>query len=232
MMTADTESSLWVRLFLCRSALLVLGKNGTILRKYKKEKRKVIKMKRHLYPKDYVESTYRIDFEALREEGYRGVIFDVDNTLVPHGAPADERAIRLFQWLHELGYQVTLLSNNKEPRVKSFSEQVVWASYIYKAGKPKPDKYCRAMEKMGTTEENTLFVGDQIFTDVLGANLAGIRSVLVKPILPWKEEIQIVFKRFAEALILVGYRVYCRRSDGCMPLPLLESEKNKREIGR
>lgn len=182
-------------------------------------------MKRHLYPKDYVESAYSIDFEELWKEGYRGVIFDVDNTLVPHGAPADERAIRFFQWLHELGYQVTLLSNNKEPRVQKFSEQVVWASYIYKAGKPKPDNYRRAMETMGTTKESTLFVGDQIFTDIWGANLAGIRSVLVKPILPWKEEIQIVFKRFVEALILAGYRVYQRRTDENMSLPLLERDK-------
>ena len=60
-------------------------------------------MKRSLYPNDYVESTYKIDFEALKNQGYRGIIFDVDNTLVPHGAPADDRAIALFRWLHEVG---------------------------------------------------------------------------------------------------------------------------------
>mgnify|MGYP001078978203 CR=1 FL=1 len=137
------------------------------------------------YPKEWVDSTYEIDWEGWREKGKKGVIFDIDNTLVPHGAPADERALLLFRRLHGLGFQTLLLSNNKEPRVKRFCEDVVWADYIYKAGKPKPGNYKKAMEIMGTDERSTIFVGDQIFTDVWGANLAGIRSVLVKPILPW-----------------------------------------------
>ena len=80
--------------------------------------------RRNLYPKDYVDSTYAIDFKKLYEQGYRGVIFDVDNTLVPHNAPADDRAKALFKELHEIGFQALLLSNNKEPRVKTFKEAV------------------------------------------------------------------------------------------------------------
>ena len=71
-----------------------------------------------LYPDEYLDSTYSIDFDQLYKEGYRGIIFDIDNTLVPHGAPADERAISLFTHLKELGFHCMLLSNNKEPRVK------------------------------------------------------------------------------------------------------------------
>ena len=63
------------------------------------------------------------------------------------------------------------------------------------------------MEKMGTDVSNTIFVGDQIFTDVCGANLAGIRTILVKPIHP-KEEIQIVLKRYLEAVVLFFYRIH------------------------
>ena len=156
-----------------------------------------------LFPGEYLDSTYVIDFDKLYKEGYRAVIFDVDNTLVPHGAPADERAISLFAHLKELGYSCMLLSNNKEPRVKMFNE-AVHVNYIYKAGKPKPANYRKAMEIMGTTVENTLFVGDQIFTDVMGANIAGIRTILVKPIHP-KEEIQIVLKRYLEKVVLFFY---------------------------
>lgn len=129
---------------------------------------------------EYLDSTYVIDFDRLYEEGYRGIIFDIDNTLVPHGAPADERACALFAHLKELGFQCMLLSNNKEPRVKLFND-AVHVSYIYKAGKPKPGNYRRAMQEMGTDATNTIFIGDQIFTDVYGANLAGIRTILVKP---------------------------------------------------
>ena len=102
-----------------------------------------------------------------------------------------------------------LLSNNKEPRVKMFNDAVN-VSYIFKAGKPKPANYKKAREQMGTTTENTLFVGDQIFTDVYGANLAGIRTILVKPIHP-KEEIQIVLKRYLEKIVLYFYRRHCEK---------------------
>ncbi|MCH5333603.1 MAG: YqeG family HAD IIIA-type phosphatase [Agathobacter sp.] len=161
-----------------------------------------------LYPGEYLSSTYRIDFDKLYDEGYRGVIFDIDNTLVPHGAPADEQAIALFAHLRELGFQCLVLSNNKEPRVKLFAEAAA-VRYIYKAGKPKPSAYRRAMRALGTDKSNTLFVGDQIFTDVCGANLAGIRTILVKPIHP-KEEIQIVLKRYLEKVVLLCYRIHVK----------------------
>jgi len=156
------------------------------------------------YPKEYVNSTYEIDFERWRKRGRRGVIFDVDNTLVPHGAPADARAKELFEHLHRLGFGIILLSNNKEPRVKSFCESVTGAEYIYKAGKPRRAGYEQAMRRMGTDAATTLFVGDQIFTDVWGANRAGIYTILVKPIHP-KEEIQIVLKRYIERIVLHFY---------------------------
>ena len=153
-----------------------------------------------LYPKVYLDSTYEIDFEQYYQDGYRAIIFDIDNTLVPHGAPADQRAIALFKRLHALGYQTMMLSNNKEPRVKMFCDAVD-AEYIYKAGKPNPANYREAMKRMHTDEKNTLFVGDPIFTDVGGANKAGNYSILVKPIHP-KEEIQNVLKRLFQGNVL------------------------------
>lgn len=161
-------------------------------------------MLERFYPTEYLESAYEIDYEKMYALGYRGIIFDIDNTLVPHGFPADERAISLFHRLRNIGYQTTMLSNNKEPRVKMFCD-AVGTPYIYKAGKPNPDKYREAMRNMGTDKKTTLFVGDQIFTDVWGANRAGLYSILVKPIDP-REEIQIVLKRYLEKIVLFWYR--------------------------
>jgi hypothetical protein len=166
-------------------------------------------MLEQFYPNEYVDSTYGIDFEKMYESGYRGIIFDIDNTLVPHGFPADERAIALFKRLKSIGYKTTMLSNNKEPRVKMFCD-VVDSPYIYKAGKPNPNNYRKAMEDMDTDSGNTLFIGDQIFTDVWGANKAGIYSILVKPIHP-KEEIQIVLKRYLERIVLFFYKRRLKR---------------------
>ena len=149
------------------------------------------------YPDLYISSTYEIDFDRLYRDGYRGLIFDIDNTLVPHGAPADDRAKELFSRLHGLGMKTALVSNNGEERVRPFAEEVE-SIYLYKAGKPKRGGYEKAMQRMGTDTENTLFVGDQIFTDIFGGNRAGLDTVLTEPVDKSTDEPQIVVKRWLE----------------------------------
>ena len=162
------------------------------------------------YPDYEVESAYGIDYEDLYKKGFRGVIFDIDNTLVPHGAPADQRAIALFSRLRRIGFRTVLLSNNKEPRVKLFHDGV-GSEYIFKAGKPGRTGYENAMKLMGTDPSNTVFVGDQLFTDIWGAKRAGIKTWLVKPIHP-KEEIQIILKRRLEWVVLFFYHRKCKKA--------------------
>lgn len=162
-----------------------------------------------LYPDEYLDSAYEIDYEALYADGIRGLIFDIDNTLVPHGAPADEKSIALFDRLKKIGFRILLLSNNKEPRVKMFND-AVRVEYIYKANKPSAAGYIRAMEQMECDTDTTVFIGDQLFTDVWGAKNAGIRNILVKPIHP-KEEIQIVLKRILERVVLHFYEKRMRQ---------------------
>lgn len=169
-------------------------------------------MLERFYPDADVESAYVIDYEALYQKGYRGIIFDVDNTLVPHGAPADERVITLFKRLKQIGFSIVLLSNNKEPRVKEFNNSVN-VEYIFKAGKPGKTGYEKAMQIMNTTVETTFFVGDQLFTDVWGAKRGGIYTFLVQPIHP-KEEIQIVLKRQLEKIVLYFYRKEKQKKEG------------------
>lgn len=160
-------------------------------------------MLKTFYPDEYLDSAYGIPFEEYYKKGYRGIIFDVDNTLVPHGAPADSRSVELFERLRAAGFSTCILSNNKEPRVAPFADRVK-SPYIFKGRKPSVRGYERAMKRMGTDKENTLFVGDQLFTDVWGARRTGLWSILVKPINP-KEEIQIVLKRRLEAVVLRFY---------------------------
>ena len=95
--------------------------------------------------------------------------------------------------------------------MKAFCEAVGGKYYVYKANKPSIKGYETAMKLMGTDKKNTFFVGDQLFTDVYGANRTGIhsilviRNILVKPLNP-KEEIQIVIKRYFEKIVLWQYR--------------------------
>lgn len=161
-------------------------------------------MFKKLYPTEYLDSSYSIDYEQLYRNGVRGLIYDIDNTLVEHGMPATERAVKLFEQLRTIGFDTCLISNNKEPRVKPFADAVA-SKYVFDAHKPSRKNYIKAMELMGTDTGNTYFIGDQIFTDVYGANRAGIPSILVKPIHP-KEEIQIVLKRKLEKIVLFCYK--------------------------
>lgn len=156
------------------------------------------------YPGDYVDSSYVIDYEGLYKKGIRGIIFDIDNTLVPHGKPSTKESEQLFDRLRAIGFDTCLISNNKEPRVKPFAD-AVGSKYVFDAHKPSRANYIRAMEIMGTDRNTTCFVGDQLFTDVYGANRTGIQSILVKPIHP-KEEIQIVLKRKLEKIVLFFYK--------------------------
>ena len=176
-------------------------------------------MFKNLYPDEYLDSSYAVDYEDLYRQGFRGIIYDIDNTLVPHGAPADDRAKALFVRLRELGFRVCLLSNNQKPRVEMFRDGVVTEEekrlypdgkggvvcYLENAHKPFVSGYQKAMELMGTNEKSTIFIGDQIFTDVWGANRTGLKTILVKPIHP-KEEIQIVLKRYLEKIVLYFYK--------------------------
>jgi HAD superfamily phosphatase (TIGR01668 family) len=161
-------------------------------------------MFKKFYPNLYVDSTYEIDFEKLYSEGIRGLIFDIDNTLVEHGLPATDRAKALFDRLRSIGFKTCLISNNKEPRVKPFAMEVK-SDYVFRANKPSKKNYLKAMDIMNTDKDNTCFVGDQLFTDVYGANRCHIMSILVKPIHP-KEEIQIVLKRKLEKIVLHFYK--------------------------
>jgi len=157
------------------------------------------------YPDTIVESAYDIDYDALFADGIKGIIFDIDNTLVPHGAPPDARSIELLSRLEGMGFSLLFLSNNKEPRVKSFRDDShVKSTYIYKAHKPSRAGYINAMQKMGTDTSSTIFIGDQLFTDVWGAKRCGVRNILTRPIHP-KEEIQIVLKRILEKIVLKSY---------------------------
>ena len=156
------------------------------------------------FPDAYMDSTYVIDFEKLYKEGIRGVIFDIDNTLVPHGAPADERAIQLFARLRSIGLDYCLISNNQLPRVKPFAD-AVQAKFVEDAHKPSRKNYLKAMKLMHVDLDSCIFVGDQIFTDVYGARRCGMRTILVKPLHP-KEEIQIVLKRYLEKIVLYFYQ--------------------------
>lgn len=164
-------------------------------------------MFRSMYPSESINSVYEYDFAKMYRNGYRAIIFDIDNTLVKHKADQTAQSLAFLSNLLDMGYSVLFMSNGSERRVKSFADPVNM-NYLYRAGKPNPANYRKAMKMLGSDVTDTLFVGDQLFTDILGANRAGIHSVLVRPI-DRHEDIQIVIKRFFEQFVLAAYKRDC-----------------------
>ncbi|MCR4649910.1 MAG: YqeG family HAD IIIA-type phosphatase [Lachnospiraceae bacterium] len=143
-----------------------------------------------------IDSVYHIDFDSLFDEGIRGIIFDIDNTLVAHDAPRTDESDALIKKLYDKGFKVFFVSNNDEDRVKTMLLNVN-VDYIHKAGKPKAANYYRAFEIMGLDKSQVVAVGDQLFTDCLGAKNAGIKFIKVG-IVDKKEPPHIVLKRILE----------------------------------
>ena len=97
-------------------------------------------MFQNLYPDEEYRSSYEIPYESYYQKGFRGILFDVDNTLVEHDQPVTIEAIALFEKLRKIGFEVCIISNNKEPRVKPLAD-TLGAKYVYKADKPSAKGY-------------------------------------------------------------------------------------------
>jgi uncharacterized protein len=138
----------------------------------------------YVHPDQMTNRLVDIAYESLVAGGIRGIILDLDNTVVGYGRndiPSDITA-----WVaqaQEEGFRLVLLSNNFTQRVRRVSD-AFGIPAIAGALKPLPYGFWRALRVLGTTRKQTIVVGDQLFTDVLGARLAGLRVILTRPIEP------------------------------------------------
>ena len=162
-------------------------------------------MFKRLYPYEYIDSVFSIDYNKLYNKGYRGIIFDIDNTLVHHGEDSTKEIDELFQIIHRIGLKTLLLSDNSEERVKRFRKNID-SLYIYDAKKPNVTSYLKAIEMMNIKKEKAVFIGDQIFRDIYGANRSGIDSILVQ-YMRYKDETRIGIRRNIEKIILKFYEL-------------------------
>ncbi|MCL2294947.1 MAG: YqeG family HAD IIIA-type phosphatase [Spirochaetes bacterium] len=157
------------------------------------------------YPHEYVESVFSIDYNSLYRKGYRGIIFDIDNTLVHHGEDSTKEIDELFQTIHNIGLKTLLLSDNTEERVKKFLKNID-SLYIHDAKKPSVTNCLKAVEMMNIKKEEAVVIGDQIFRDIYGANKSGIDSILVK-YMRYQNETKIGIRRNAEKIVLKLYEL-------------------------
>jgi HAD superfamily phosphatase (TIGR01668 family) len=137
---------------------------------------------KRLLPRLQVNTIYDIDLNDLWNMGVRGIITDLDNTLV--GAKAPLATPELIDWLKvvgQMGFQVVIVSNNNKLRVTTFAEPLA-LPFIYRAKKPTSAAFHKAMLMMKLLPNQTVVIGDQMMTDVLGGNRMGLYTILVLPI--------------------------------------------------
>ncbi len=143
-------------------------------------------LRKLLFPNMYVESVHHIDIEFLSEKGIRGLLFDLDNTVIPRDANVFSPEIT--SWFGKLlarGFKMCVVSNNG-PRRLQYLAGPLELPYVCRAVKPRKRPFKRAMEIIGTSPGETAVIGDQIFTDILGGNRLGLYTILVTP-MPGKE---------------------------------------------
>ena len=157
-----------------------------------------------LYPDEYIKTIYDIDYDQLFLDGFKGIMFDVDNTLAAYDMehPTKE-VVSLFEHLKSTGFKVCLVSNNNRTRVYKFNEHLKVHAYP-RAYKPLTKTLTKAMNKMKIGCHQTVFVGDQLFTDIWAGNSLKYHTILVKPIQD-KEQLITKIKRGIEGLILNRY---------------------------
>ena len=168
---------------------------------------------KRFYPNDYVEDAFVIDYQALYDAGYRGVILDIDNTLVPHGADSTPEVDDLFRRIQDIGLKTIIVSNNDAPRIERFLQNID-CPYVCDAEKPRKQGYLKALEVLGLPKNQVICVGDQVFTDVLGANACGIDSILVKYIGYYDDEPK-GKRRNLESVIVGRYEKRVARERNC-----------------
>lgn len=161
-------------------------------------------MLERFFPSEYTDSIRQIDYRKLYDEGYRGILFDIDNTIVPYDMEhPDQEIIDLFEDIKKIGFKIALVSNNNKIRVTTFNEKLELFA-IHKALKPMTRNLKRAMQAIKTNKKNTVLVGDQIFTDIYGGNRIKLKTILVVPIAE-KEEWITRIKRKTEKKIIKAY---------------------------
>ena len=132
-------------------------------------------------PTFWLKSVLQIDAEFLEKNNVKALVLDLDNTLSMHGNPAEEAGV--MEWLEEmrrLGVKMRIVSNNTNKRVAPLAGKL-GLEFTANGAKPLPFGISKAMRAMAADKKTTLVVGDQIFTDVMGGNLKGVRTVLVEP---------------------------------------------------
>lgn len=158
-----------------------------------------------LKPNLIVEDITTIDLEALKQQGIRGFIFDLDNTIMaPHTGSLEERIEAWLAILQAQGFKCLVLSNNKKADYCKVAEEILKIPVISHAAKPRRSAFRQALEMMGLSAREVAMVGDRPLTDIWVGQRMGAYTILVDPLIKHSEQVYIQFLRRLERLFVQG----------------------------
>ncbi len=135
----------------------------------------------YFYPDAYQKSIYTINYDKLKENGIKCLLFDLDNTCVPYVDRTPTKKLKnLFDKLSEQGFKVIIFSNSPKERLSPFKKELK-VDCCAKAGKPRKKNFIKILDLYKYDLSEVAIIGDQLVTDIYGGNKVGITTVLVNP---------------------------------------------------
>lgn len=165
---------------------------------------------KELLPKIYKKDVYSINYESLKEKGIKYVFFDMDNTLIDNTTTTPkEELLKLLDKLEKMNFKIIIISNALPGRLHKFISHIKVLDFVYLAFKPSKINYLKLIKKYNIKPQEIVCIGDQLYTDIKGANKLNLLSILVDPISK-KEHIITKINRIRERKI---YKKYLKRGE-------------------
>lgn len=160
-------------------------------------------LKKLFVPSETVENLFNVNLYKLKDKKIKGIILDMDNTIIPYNtAIIDDKTKRWMEEAKEVNFKMVILSNATlgSKKVKKVAQELQLPAFTF-SGKPFPFGFRNALQLLGTAEKETVIIGDQLLTDILGGNILGLYTILVRP-LSSREFFTTKINRWLEKVIL------------------------------
>ncbi len=160
-------------------------------------------------PRSYQKNIFEIDYQSLKKAGYHNLIFDIDNTIMP--VNSIDVSLKLQRFMNEIkkDFNICLVSNNSHDRVYPVSEKLNLLS-LSNAHKPTPEAFKQSLILLKGTPENTIMIGDQMLSDIVGGNQNGLYTILVEPYQK-KYDLKTGINRILQNIIMHKIKKYIKR---------------------
>ena len=168
-------------------------------------------------PDIYQKSIYHIDYDKLLDDGIKCLLFDLDNTCVPYkDKEPNKKLIELFETLKDMGFKLILFSNAPKKRIAPF-KKILNVDSLARAKKPFKKNFLKVLKMFNYELSDVAIIGDQLYKDILGGNMVGIKTILVNPMskddmiltkLIFRKLENIKYKKIAKKGLLVRGKYY------------------------